>query len=499
MVGKLIVISRLNLVRFENRKYNSIFGLKTFLKTVGDPTKNNTMTDIIKIKKGLDISLKGKAFLEVQSAGYTENYALCPADFHGLIPRVLVREGEQVLAGTPLMADKNKPEILFVSPLSGVISAVKRGEKRKLLAIEIRSDQKNAALSYPVRNPLDMEGVKVKEALLEAGLWPYIKRRPYDVIANPRTEPKAIFVSAFDTAPLAPDYAFILKGQGHDFQTGLNALTKLTAGKVHLSIPADSASAELKSAQNVEIHRFQGPHPAGNVGVQINHINPVNKGETVWTVNALDVLFIGRLFNRGRVDFSRLVALTGPEVYEPRYYRCVAGIQLSALFKGNVHKEIPLRYISGNPLTGTRVEINDYLGAYDSQVTVLHEGSDVHEFAGWVMPRLNMFSMSKTYFSGLIQMICPRKQFDADTRILGGERALIMSGEYEKVFPMDILPEKLVRACITRELEKMEELGIYEVAPEDFALCEYVCTSKVEVQKQVRAALDLLKAENGEE
>jgi len=466
---------------------------------VGDPTKNNTMTDVIKIKKGLDISLKGGAFPEVQSASYTENYALCPTDFHGLIPRVLVKEGEQVLAGTPLVADKNKPEILFVSPLSGVVSAVKRGEKRRLLAIEIRADQKNAALSYPVRNPLDMDGVKVKEALLEAGLWPYIKRRPYDVIANPRVEPKAIFISAFDTAPLAPDYAFILKGQGHDFQTGLNALTKLTKGKVHLSIPAGSGSGELKNAQNVEIHRFEGPHPAGNVGVQINHIDPINKGETVWTVNALDVLFIGRFFNKGRVDFSRLVALTGPEVYEPRYYRCVAGIQLSALLKGNVHKEIPLRYISGNALTGTRVEMDDYLGAYDSQVTVLHEGTDVHEFAGWVMPRLNMFSMSKTYFTGLVQKICPRKQFDADTRILGGERALIMSGEYEKVFPMDILPEKLVRACITRDLEKMEELGIYEVAPEDFALCEYVCTSKVEVQKQVRTALDLLKAENGEE
>ena len=456
------------------------------------------MTDIIKIRKGLDISLKGRAFPEIQSAAYTENYALCPTDFHGLVPKVLVREGDQVLAGTPLMMDKNMPEIRFVSPLSGEVTAVKRGEKRKLLAIEIRADQKNAALSFQVQNPLDMEGGKVKEVLLEAGLWPYIKRRPYDVIANPRTEPKAIFISAFDTAPLAPDYAFILKGQGHDFQTGLNALTKLTAGKVHLSIPAGSASAELKSAQNVEIHRFEGPHPAGNVGVQINHLDPINKGEVVWTVNALDVLFIGRLFNKGRVDFSRLVALTGPEVYEPRYYRCVAGIQLSALLRGNVHKEIPLRYISGNPLTGRRVEMDDYLGACDSQVTVLHEGTDVHEFAGWVMPRLNMFSMNKTYFSGLIKKICPKTEFDADTRILGGERALIMSGEYEKVFPMDILPEKLVRACITKDFEKMEELGIFEVAPEDFALCEYVCTSKVEVQKHVREALDLLKAENGE-
>ncbi len=490
---------RPNLVSVGNVMNDNISRHKTFLKSVGDQTKNNTMTAIIKIKKGLDISLKGKAFQEVQSVAYTDNYALCPTDFHGLIPRVLVREGEQVLAGTPLMADKNLPEIQFVSPVSGVVKAVKRGEKRKLLAIEISSDQKNAAVSYSVCNPLDMEGEKVKAALLQAGLWPYIKRRPYDVIANPRKEPRAIFVSAFDTAPLAPDYAFILKGQSHDFQTGLNALTKLTTGKVHLSIPSGSASAELKSAQHVEIHRFEGPHPAGNVGVQINHIDPINKGETVWTVNALDVLFIGRLFNKGRVDFSRLVALTGSEVYEPRYYRCVAGIQLSALLKGNVHKEIPLRYICGNPLTGRRVEMNDYLGAYDNQLTVLHEGSDVHEFAGWVMPRLNLFSMSKTYFSGLIQKICPRIQFDTDTRILGGERALIMSGEYDKVFPMDILPEKLVRACITGDLEKMEELGIYEVAPEDFALCEYVCTSKVEVQKHVRAALDLLKAENGEE
>lgn len=457
------------------------------------------MIDTIKIKKGLNISLKGEALPEVQSVAYTENYALCPADYHGLIPKVLVKEGDQVLAGTPLMIDKNLPEIHFVSPLSGVVSAVRRGEKRRLLSIEIRSDRKNAALTYPLSNPLDMDGDKVKTALLEAGIWPYIKRRPYDIIANPRQQARDIFVSGFDTAPLAPDYAFILKGQGQDFQTGLNALTKLTTGKVHLSIPNNTISSELKNAQNVEIHYFDGPHPAGNVGVQINHIQPLNRGEVVWTINALDVLFIGRLFNQGRVDFSRLIALTGSEVYEPRYYRCIVGIQLSALLRGNVYKEIPLRYISGNPLTGSRKEMDGYLGAYDSQVTVLHEGCDVHEFAGWVMPRLNMFSLSNTYFSRLVQTLCPKTKFEADTRILGGERALIMSGEYEKVFPMDIMPEHLLRACITKDLEKMEELGIYEVAPEDFALCEYICTSKIEVQKQVRAALDLLKAENGEE
>ena len=457
------------------------------------------MAKTINIRKGLNISLQGAAVKEMAPASYASTYAVVPGDFHGLTPKVVVKAGDKVKAGTPLIVDKKCPEIAFVSPVSGEVKEVVRGEKRKLLRVTVTPDDRIEYQEFPVRNPLEMSAEEVKQALCEAGVWPFVKRRPYDVMANPRKAPKSIFVKGFDTAPLAPDYAFVLKGKGADIQTALNALTRLTDGKVYLTLPAQGASIELANAKNVEQVILKGVHPAGNVGVAINHVDPLNKGEEVWTVNALDLPVIGKLFNKGIADFSRPVAVTGPEVYMPAYYMVKPGICLEALLEGNVHKEIPLRFVSGNALTGTQVAADGYLGFYDSQVTVLHEGTDVDELLGWVMPRFNRFSSSKSYFSGLIQKICPKAEFETDTRMLGSERALIMSGEYDKVFPMDILPERLLRACIVRDLEDMEALGIYEVAPEDFALCEYVCTSKIEVQKIVREALDLLKAENGDD
>ncbi len=457
------------------------------------------MSTLINIKKGLNINLQGAALKETASASYTTLYAVTPSDFHGLVPKLVVKEGEKVLAGSPLIVDKKFPEIKFVSPVSGTVKSVLRGEKRRLLNVVVEADAQTEYLEFPKRNPAEMSADEVKEALQTAGLWPFIKRRPYDVVANPARQPKAIFVKGFDSAPLAPDYAYVLKGQAADLQTGFDALAKLTQGKVYLSLPAQGAAPELAAVKGVETCIVKGPHPAGNIGVLINHTEPVNKGETVWTVNALDLVFFGRLFNKGIVDLSRLVALAGAEVYAPAYYSCKPGICLEALLEGNVHKEIPLRFVSGNALTGTAVEKNGFLGFYDSQVTVLHEGTDIDELLGWVMPRFNLFSSSKSYFTGLIRKICPKTSYVADTRVLGSERALIMSGEYDRVFPMDILPERLLRACIVKDLEEMEALGIYEVAPEDFALCEYICTSKIEVQKIVREALDMLKAENGDD
>jgi len=454
------------------------------------------MINVIDIKKGLDINLKGKAAPEAKSTSYFEDWSMTSSDYYGLVSKVMVREGSPVQAGTTLMIDKNHPEIRFVSAVSGTVTDIVRGDKRKLLNILVKVDLKTEFLKFPIENPLDMTGQAVKARLCEAGLWPYIKQRPYDIIANPEKKPRSIFVSGFDTAPLAPDYTYILKGQSADLQTGLNALTRLTDGAVYLSISADSLSIELLSAQKVVTCQFKGKHPAGNVGVQINHISPINKGEVVWTMNVLDVLFIGRLFNKGVVDLTRLVAVTGPEVVRPEYVRCKPGTPLRAIVDGNVHKEIPLRFVNGNALSGTRTELDGYLSAYASQLTVLHEGSEIHELAGWVMPRFRLFSSSRTYFTWLRKLLYPDRAFEADTRVLGGERALIMSGEYDKVFPMDILPEQLVRACLTEDLEKMEQLGIYEVAPEDFALCEYSCTSKIEVQRIIREALDLLKKEN---
>jgi Na+-transporting NADH:ubiquinone oxidoreductase subunit A len=456
------------------------------------------MVPVQTIKKGLDINLKGKAALETTTVGCMDSWSMTPSDYHGLTPKVIVKEGDVVLAGSPLMVDKQQPDIKYVSAVSGTVSAVVRGEKRALLNILVKPDMKTSYMEFPKENPLNLTEEAVKSRICEAGLWPYIKQRPYDISANPEKTPRAIFVSGFDTAPLAPDYTYILKGQGADLQTGLNALTRLTPGLVFLSLPESCDSAELRGVQRVETRLFKGPHPAGLVGVQINHIAPINKGEVVWTINLLDVLFIGRLFNQGKVDLTRQLAVTGPEVIRPTYVRCVPGTPLSAIVGGNVYKEIPLRFINGNALTGSRVETNGYLGAYATQVTVLHEGTDIHELFGWVMPRFNVFSASRTYFTWLTNVLFPNKAYEPDTRMLGGERALIMSGEYDKVFPMDILPEQLVRACLTNDLEKMEQLGIYEVAPEDFALCEYVCTSKIEVQQVIREALDALKKENGD-
>ena len=335
-----------------------------------------------------------------------------------------------------------------------------------------------------------LNGESVKAALLEAGMFAFIRQRPYDVIADPTMYPKAIFVSAFDSNPLAPDFEFALKGEEANFQTGLDALSKMA--KTYLSISVKQKAAALTQAKNVTITAFDGPNPAGNVGVQINHISPVVKGETVWTIGAEAVIFIGRLFNTGRVDMTRKVAVTGSEVLKPAYCKLKVGALLTNVFSGNVTTGRDLRYISGNVLTGKKVNPNGFLGAFDSQLTVIPEGDDIHEMLGWIMPRFNQFSVNHSYFSWLLGN---NKEYVLDARIKGGERHMIMSNEYDKVFPMDIFPEYLVKAIIAGDIDRMEALGIYEVAPEDFALCEFVCSSKVEVQRIVRAGLDMLRAE----
>lgn len=456
------------------------------------------MNSTYKIVQGLDIPISGKAALEVASAGSSEMWSVNPNDFHGVVPRLLVNVGDTVKAGSPVFCDKSRPEIQFVSPVSGVVTDIVRGDKRKLLNILLRADAQTEFLSFPVRDPLTLSYEQVKASLLESGLWTLLKQRPYDLLPDPTKKARDIFVTGFDSSPLAPDYDFVLKGQASDIQKGLDALTRLTDGKVYLSLSDKTEAPELTQAVRVEINRFEGPHPSGLVGVQINRIKPVNKGETVITANALDVAAIGRFFSQGKVDLTRLVAVTGPMVRKPRYLRCKPGMPLQHLLHGNVFVEASLRIVCGNALTGTTAEPEGYLSANTHQLTVLKEGKGTHELFGWAMPRLHLFSFSRTYFTRLVQRFQPGTTFEPDTRVLGGERALIMSGEYEKVFPMDILPEHLTRACISGNMERQENLGIYEVAPEDFALCEFVCTSKVPVQKVIRDALDLLKSENGD-
>ena len=428
------------------------------------------MANLIKLRKGLDINLKGKAAAEVVAVKEPGFYALCPDDFTGVTPKVVVKEQEYVMAGGPLFIDKNHPEVQFVSPVSGVVTSVERGARRKVLSITVEAAQEQDYEEFGKENVSKMDAVSVKAALLKSGMFAFIKQRPYDIVADPTVAPRAIFVSAFDTNPLAPDFELALKGEEANFQTGLDALAKIA--KTYLSIS-------------------DGPLPAGNVGVQINNIAPINKGETVWTIDPQAVIFIGRLFNTGHVDLTRLVAVTGSEVKKPSYCKLKVGALLTNVFAGNVSTDKNLRYISGNVLIGKQITANGFLGAFHSQVTVIPEGDDVHEMLGWIMPRFDQFSTSHSYFSWLMG----KKEYTLDARVKGGERHMIMSNEYDRVLPMDIMPEYLIKAIIAGDIDRMEALGIYEVAPEDFALCEFVCSSKMELQRIVREGLDMLRRE----
>lgn len=447
------------------------------------------MNHVVKIKKGLDIQLEGAPALEISNSTSSQLYAIIPDDFTGLTPKVDVKPGDKVLAGSPVMHDKTLTDVVVTSPVSGEVVAVERGERRKVMKITIKPDAAQQAVEFGKVSPDTMQASDLKALLLKSGTFAFIKQRPYDIIANPNTTPRDIFVTAFDSAPLAPDYAFVLKDEMHYLETGLKALARLTPGKVYVGVSKRSP-IEVKNGETVV---FDGPHPAGNVGVQINHIAPINKGEIVWTINALDLLFIGRLLETGHVDFSRLVAVTGSEVNKPHYVRTCAGASIASITQGMVKPaDYERRYISGNVLTGFNAGADGYLGARQAQVTVIPEGNNCNEFMGWASLNPHKYSMSHSYFSWLLGK---KRRYDIDARIRGGERAIIMSDEYDRVFPMDIYPEYLIKAILAFDIDKMENLGIYEVAPEDFALCEFVDTSKLELQKIVRNGLDHLMKE----
>lgn len=448
------------------------------------------MANTIKISKGLDIKIDGKAVektVKIQPSGVIE---IKPDHFHGITPKITVKEGEAIKAGTPLFYNKNYESMKFVSPVSGSIREIKRGERRKVMSILIDVNSQPEFLQFGVKKTSSLTADEIKSTLLNSGLWVYIKQRPYDTIANPDRTPKAIFISGFDSAPLAPDYEYVMKDKMNDFQAGLDVLSKLTTGKIHIGLK--SANSIFATAKGVETTIFTGVHPAGNAGVQINKVNPINKGEVVWTINPQDVVIMGRLFSKGVVDMTKTIALTGPEVENPQYFETIAGNSITDIVKGNLKKtSYPLRYVSGNLLTGIQISENGFLTPYASQISVIDDGGETHELFGWAMPRLNKFSASNMFFTKLL----PRKKFKYDARLLGGPRAIIMSGEWDKVFPMDILPEQLIKAMIAKNIDRMENLGAYEVAPEDFALCEFVDTSKLPLQAIVREALDFLKNE----
>ena len=455
------------------------------------------MSKVIKIRKGLNIIMKGKAEKILVKAEPSELYAVKPTDFPGFTPKMLLNEGDVVKAGTALFADKNRPEVLFASPVSGTLEAVIRGEKRRILEVVVKSDGQNVSEDFSQVKPANLTKEAITDYLLAGGVWPFIRQRPYAVIANPQDMPKSIFISCFDTAPLAPDYDYIFQNIDPDFQTGIDTLAKLTSGKVHLCVHTSFPPApNFMKAQNVEIHHFSGLHPAGNVGIQIHHVDPVNKGEVVWYVNPQDVSVIGRLMNKAEYDVSKIVVLCGSEINKPRYYKVKGGCMIKSFVDNvnDIEKRLvsSVRFISGNVLTGTHVAAEGYLGFYDSQVTVIPEGN-YYEFLGWAMPGFGKFSAGRTFFSWLT----PNKEYNLDTNLHGGRRALVMTGQYERVLPMDIYPEHLVKAILAGEIEKMEQLGIYEVAEEDFALCEFVCTSKTEVQAIIRDGINMMIKEMG--
>lgn len=447
------------------------------------------MHRVVKISKGLNINLKGAPVAEMTSVEDARLYALMPADFTRVTPKVVVKPGDVVKAGEPLFVDKAIPEMQFVSPVSGKVVAVNRGERRRVLSVVVESDGKFESVEYKAKDVLSLSAGEVKTDLLKAGMFAFMRQRPYDVIADPSDAPRAIYVSAFDSKPLAVDFEIALAGNESDFQTGLDALSRIAP--VHLGVCACQKATALLVAKNVTTTVFKGPHPAGNVGVQINKTAPVNKGEVVWTIGAEEVIFIGRLFNKGKVDFTRTVALAGSEVKNPSYSKVVLGAQISTLVEGRLENNHELRIIDGNVLTGKKTAADGFLGAFSTEVTVIPEVMGGDELLGWIAPRFGMFSTSHSYFSWL----CPKRKYSIDARIKGGERHMIMSNEYDKVFPMDIYPEYLVKAIITGNIDKMEQLGIYEVAPEDFALCEFVDSSKLELQRIVREGLDKLRAE----
>lgn len=449
------------------------------------------MSRFIKIKKGLNIKLTGEAEKTVANLPLPETFAIKPPDFSGLVPGLLVKPGDEVQAGSPLFLDKTHEGVLFCSPVSGEVVDVIRGEKRKLLEIKVLADREINYAPFNKADPNELEPEAVREALLQSGTWPLIRQRPFGIMANPSDRPKAIFISAFDSNPLAPDLNFIFRDGAEDFQTGLDALRKLTPGKVHLTIHADQAAAPaFANARGVQINTISGPHPAGNVGVQIHHIDPVGKGQVVWCIQPQDVLIIGRIFNQGILDASKIIAITGSEVKSPKYYKSIIGCAVHNYLQDAGLKEGNNRIISGSVLTGKQISSEGYLGFYDNQVTVIPEGNEP-EFMGWLAPGLNKFSHSRTFFSWLR----PGKKYSLDTNMHGEERPFVMTGQYEEVFPMDIFPVQLLKAVLVEDLELMESLGIYEVVEEDFALCEFVCTSKIESQDIIRRGLELVRRE----
>ena len=443
----------------------------------------------ISVRKGIDIKLKGESDKVIADSKPTKLVALKPSDFPGLVPKMLLKEGEEVKCGSPVFCDKYNDEINYVSPVSGKLKEIVRGEKRRIMAVTIESDGNMVQLNTKPKDLAKLEAGEIKSELMSSGLWPFFKMRPIDIVAIPSDTPKSIFISGFDSHPLAPDYDFIMHGKSAEFNAGLEIVGKLTSGNVNLQLRSN-ADEVFTSAKNVNINSVSGPHPAGNVGVQIHQIDTLNKGEVIWYINPQDVMVIGRYSLTGAYDASKIVSVGGSNISDRKYYKTIIGASIDSIIdQKNISENS--RVISGNVLTGDQVYLDGFLGFYHHQITVIPEGNQ-HKFFlknGWLSPGFSSFSASKAYPTWLMSK---SKKYDLDTNLNGEERAFVVSGQYEKVFPFDIYPVQLLKSIVTNDVENMENLGIYEVSPEDFALCEFVCTSKVNLQKIVRDGLDTI-------
>lgn len=449
------------------------------------------MSQKIVLKKGLNIPIKGEAELRVSKAIAPELVAVCPGEFKGLLPRLLVKEGDSVLCGSPVIADKNNADILLCSPVSGIVRKLVRGDKRKLLAVLIEADSEQKSVEFGIKDPASLSASEIAASIQMSGLWPFIIQRPYGTIAAADSKPEAVFVSTFDSAPLAADCKFCYESELKAIQAGVCALSKLTSGKVHIGV--DDDDSPFASINGAEIHEFKGKYPASNVGVQISHIRPIRKGESVWTISLMGLVAIGKLFTTGRLNLRRKVAVCGPMAIEPAYVETIPGMPIKNLlpFYGTTPAGT-LRFVSGNPLTGANVGEDGYLGFFSNSVTILHEGVE-RELFGWIRPiRFNQFSQDHSYFGWLM----PWRKYNIDTNTHGGVRTFMMNdGYYAKYLPIDIFPIFLAKACLAGDIDKMEKYGIYEVLPEDLAVCEFVDPSKNNIQDIIAKGIDLMLKE----
>ena len=444
-----------------------------------------------KIRKGLDLHLQGEAQLDLRVADLGAEYALKPSDFTGIVPRPVVKEGDTVKAGDALFVDKATEQIKFVSPVSGVVAGIDRGDRRKILRIRVKADATQTFKSFGTIDTDAMNADDAKHLLAEAGLFAFVRQRPYDVIGTLNDAPTGIFVSTFSKMPLAADFTFVVKGQEKEFNAGIRLLQRIA--QVYVGAAAEQEGEAFLQGIEGETNYFDGPNPAGNVGVQINHVKPVNKGEVAWTIPAEMVIAIGRLVLSGETHLTRRIAVAGSEITSPAYVETLVGAKIADIVKGELNTTDHVRIINGNPFVGYKSSVDDYLGAFSTEICAIPEGDNVDEAFGWIAPRLNDYSTSHSYFSWLFGK---SRRFNLDCRIKGGERHMIMSSEYERVFPMDIYASFLIKAIITGDIDRQEALGIYEVAPEDFAVAEFVDSSKLELQRIVREGLDLLRKEN---